>query len=579
MRILNDQQDKLLQEERIILNKLRVALVRLGASSDDQEALDQSIQQLDEFFLLVVVGEFNSGKSAFINALLGTSILKEGVTPTTTQVNILRFGETKDRQILDDSIHIITAPVTLLSEISIVDTPGTNAIIREHEEITSRFIPRSDLVLFITSADRPFTESERAFLEKIRDWGKKVVIVINKIDILQNDADLSQIETFILDNARKLLGITPEVFPVSARNAFQAKSGQPERWTESRFETLEQYIHDTLDETSRLKLKFLNPLGVGMHITDRYLNIMNERLALLSDDFEMLDDVNNQLAVYQEDMTRDFNFRMSDIENILLEMEQRGQTYFDKTMRLVRVFDLLKKDRIQSEFKSQVVADVPEQIERKVDKLIDWLVDSDLRQWQAVTDYIADRRRKYKERIIGELGFGSFHYDRERLIEGIGRESKKVIETYDKNHEARQIAEGAHNAVAAAAAIEVSAVGLGALVAAIATTVAADVTGILLASVVAALGFFIIPARRRQAKKEMHSKIAEMRAHLVEALEGHFQHEIERSLQHINETISPYTRFVRAERTKNLDARSSLVEIKTELNSLQTRINEFSEAT
>jgi small GTP-binding protein len=409
MRILTKQQENLLDDERLLLDKLRVALVQFGANSEDQGTLDSSIQQLEEFFLLVVVGEFNAGKSAFINALLGESVLKEGVTPTTTQVNILRYGDVQERQVMDESIHIILAPVDLLEEISIVDTPGTNAIICEHEEITSRFIPRSDLVLFITSADRPFTESERAFLEEIRDWGKKVVIVINKVDILQTEADLIQIEDFISENANKLLGMVPDVFPVSARNALLAKLDQPQLWDESRFQLLEDFIYENLDESSRLKLKFLNPLGVGKHLTDSYLDIMNDRLALLSDDFKMLEDVDNQLALYREDMVRDFNFRMSDIENILFEMEQRGQEYFDTTMRLARVFDLLKKDRIQRDFEVKVVSEGPEQIERKVNELIDWLVDSDLRQWQAVTDHIADRRRKHKERIIGNFGFGSFH--------------------------------------------------------------------------------------------------------------------------------------------------------------------------
>jgi len=575
MKILNGLQEAILQDERQILNKLRVSLVQFGATNEDQGALDRSIQQLDEFFLLVVVGEFNAGKSAFINALLGKSILKEGVTPTTTQVNILRYQDKEERQVVDESTHIITAPVELLSEISIVDTPGTNAIIREHEEITSKFIPRSDLVLFITSADRPFTESERAFLEKIRNWGKKVLIIINKVDILQSEDDLDQIEAFISDNARNLLGITPDIFPVSARLALQAKSGQPNLWLDSRFESLEKYIHDTLDESNRLKLKFLNPLGVGKHIAERYLDILNNRLDLLQDDFDMLEDVENQLTVYNEDMVRDFNFRMSDIQNILFEMEQRGQEYFDNTMRLVRVFDLLKKEKTQQEFEVTVVADVPHQIERKVNELIDWLVDSDLRQWQAVTDHIADRRRKHKERIIGNFGIGSFHYDRERLIDGIGRESIRVVETYDKKHEARQIAQGAQNAVAAVAALEVGAVGLGALIATIATTVAADVTGILLASLVAALGLFIIPARRRKAKKEMREKISDMRAQLMEAFTSHFQQEINRSLQHINETISPYTRFVRAERSKNLEAKTTLEEILTEISRLQTRVNDL----
>ena len=85
---------------------------------------------------------------------------------------------------------------------------------------------RSDLVLFITSADRPFTESERTFLERIREWGKKVVVVLNKIDLFQDESELSQVETFIAENSRTLVGITPEIFPVSARLAQRAQAGR-----------------------------------------------------------------------------------------------------------------------------------------------------------------------------------------------------------------------------------------------------------------------------------------------------------------------------------------------------------------
>ena len=80
------------------------------------------------------------------------------------------------------------APVALLRDLQIVDTPGTNAIVREHERLTADFVPRADLVLFVTSADRPFTESERVFMESIRDWGKKIVIVLNKVDIFAVDS-------------------------------------------------------------------------------------------------------------------------------------------------------------------------------------------------------------------------------------------------------------------------------------------------------------------------------------------------------------------------------------------------------
>jgi len=576
MRILNQHQEDILKRERQLLNDLRVNLVQFGAAPEDDETLGDSIRQLDELFLLVIVGEFNAGKSAFINALLGQRLLKEGVTPTTTQINILRYGTTQDRVALSEYQHVVTLPVDWLAEISIVDTPGTNAIIRAHEAITSQFVPRSDLVLFITSADRPFTESERAFLERIRDWGKKVVIVINKIDILQSDEDLAQVEHFVAENGKMLLGLTPEIFPVSSRLALKAKLGEGDGlWEQSRFEPLERYIHDTLDERGRLQLKFLNPLGVGMHLVDQYSNVTASRLDLLKEDFTMLTDVDAQLALYKEDMGRDFNFRMADIENILFEMEQRGVDFFDETFRIARVFDLLSKDRIRHEFEVKVVADVPQRIERKVNELIDWLVDSDLRQWQAVNDHLAERRRAHQERIVGDHAIGSFNYDRERLMDAVGREAHRVVETYDKSAEAQAIADGAQQAVAASAALGVGAVGLGTIITILATTVAADVTGILMASLIAALGLFIIPARRKTAKNELRQKVAELRDSLVRSLRSQFEREIERSLNRINEAIAPYTRFVRAERGKLTEMQTSLSGVKSELERLKAEVEEL----
>jgi hypothetical protein len=371
-----------------------------------------------------------------------------------------------------------------------------------------------------------------------------------------------------------LLGIKPEVFPVSARLAQRAKQGEPECWAESQFEPLEGFIRDTLDESSRLRLKLLNPLGVGFHLIEKYRNVVANRLELLKEDFEMLSDVEAQLNLYKEDMHRDFDFRMADIENVLYEMEQRGQSYFDQTFRLARIFDLLSKDRIQREFEQQVVSDSPQQIERKVTELIDWLVDSDLRQWQAVNEHLAERRRQHQDRIVGEAGMGTFHYDRERLMENLGREARRVVDTYDKGAESQAIAESAQVAVAASAAVGVGAVGLGALVTILATTMAADITGVLMATMIAALGLFIIPARRRAAKADLNEKVTALRQQLIGSLRSQFEREIERSLQHINEAISPYTRFVRAERAKLLEMQSGLENIQSVLEQLKQRIED-----
>lgn len=572
MKILNNRQDDILKLERNHLHDLGIILAKFNANLEDQNILSESIKKIDDLFLLVVVGEFNSGKSAFINALLGEKLLEEGVTPTTTHLNILRYGETQEREINSEKEHIIYLPIRWLAEISIVDTPGTNAIIRDHEKITAQFVPQSDLVLFITSADRPFTESERIFLDSIQDWGKKIVVIINKIDILNNEADLKKIEAFVRENSNKLLGITPELFPVSARDALAGKLGDREKWVSSNFEILEKYINQTLDEDERIKLKFLNPLGVGLRLGEKYLVIISEKLESLNADVEMISDVESQLGIYEVDMKRDFDFRMADLDNVLLEMEQRGDDFFEDTFRIARVFDLLNKDRIQHEFESEVIVNVPNQIDNKVDELINWLVDSDLRQWQAVNEHLVERRKSYQERIVGNDGFSNISYERDRLIESISNEAQRIISSYDKDQVSKSIAEDAQLAVAASAALEIGAIGLGTLVAILATSAAADITGILLASMVAVLGFIVIPARRRMAKKELHVKVSELRDQLIETLQNQFLKEIEKSIQKINEAIAPYTRFVRAEQGRLLDTQSEIDRIRSEFEKLKTEI-------
>jgi small GTP-binding protein len=548
--ILDPAQQEVVREERRILNELRASLIRFGASDDNMAPLERSIEQLDELFLLVVVGEFNAGKSAFINALTGEKLMDEGVTPTTARVTPVRF-----------------------EDINIVDTPGTNAVIREHEQITSGYVPRADLVLFVTSADRPFTETERAFLEQIRDWGKKVVVVINKVDILAGDKELAEVRAYVADNARRLLGVTPEIFPVSAKAAFRSKNGEPQLWASSGFEPLERFIRTSLDAAARMRLKLLNPLGVGANLIERYTISTRERLAALQSDFTLLEDVEGQLTLFEADMAREFEGKMAAVDNVLLEMERRGHDYFDDTMRIGRVMDLLNRSRVQEGFERQVVADAPQQIDKRVNELIDWMVDQDFRQWQRITRHLSERRREFKGRIVEDDESRPFHDERRRMVETVGRAAQTVVDTYDRRREASQLADGARNAVATAAAAGAGAIGLGTLVTVAASTAAADVTGIILASVIAALGFFIIPARRNRAKMQMREKIADVRLRLSSALRAQFQEEITRSTARMRESIAPYSRFVRSEGEKLKETEQKLATLQADLARLRQRVD------
>ena len=570
-RVLTEEQRVLLDRERALLEELRVQLARLGATEDDLTLLKGALQHIDDLFLLVVVGEFNAGKTAFLNALLGERLLAEGVTPTTSHIHILRYGESMHQETTADDILMIQLPVEWLRNLSLVDTPGVNAVVQRHQEITEEFIPRSDLVLFVTSADRPFSESERLFLQRIRQWSKKVVVIVNKIDLIEEEVDRQQILDFIRENGRHLLGADPQIFTVSARLAMQAKQaagrGEAEAhrvlWRASHFDKLEQFTQVTLNDNERLRLKLENPLGVASRLIDRYIAVITERQEILRGDFETIDTIDDQFAAYEKDMRRDFSYQRSRVENVLYEMLERGDKFFDEVLRLTRVMELVNSEKLRGDFTREVVADSSREIERHVNELIDWMIDKDYRQWRAIMDYLRRRAEKHTERMVGQIN-NDFELNRQNLLGGIGRNAQRLVDSYDREAEALKMAQAVQSAVFQTAAVEVGALGLGAVLVIILQGVWLDVTGILGASAVAALGLYLLPYKRSQVKAELRKQVAELRDQLEAALTRQFDNELQESAQRLQEAIAPYTRFVRAEREKleKLDAELRLLKVK-----------------
>jgi small GTP-binding protein len=574
-KMLSERQAALLEQVRSVLQNLRGALERFGAdvAPADMRTLDDTIAHLDELFLLVIAGEFNSGKSSFINALLGDKVVTEGVTPTTDQITLIRYAEDPHEEQLEEFLLARYFPAEVLKQIVIVDTPGTNAIIRRHEELTREFIPRSDLVLFITSADRPFTESERSFLSTIQEWGKKIVIVLNKADLLEPH-ELEQVLSFIRENARDLLGITPEIFPISARQAQRARTDdKPELRESSRFDVIERYILETLDEEQRIQLKLLSPLGVSQHLDDKYLKVAETRLATLQEDFATLDNIENQLKVFADDLTADFKHHLTEVQNILLEFEHRGLEFFDNKIQLSNIWQLRKTDLLREDFEREVIMDLPDQIEKRLNNLIDWMIDKNLRLWQSIMDYLQRKRvPEHRDSIIGDVG-GTFEYNRNALLESVSQKAKEVVATYDREAEAQMLSEDIRGAIMTTGLAQAGALGIGGLIVAATSIPWIDVTGVLTASLIAAAGLFVLPAKRRQLKKDFRDKIITMREELVLTMQRQFDTELEQMLQRIRDAIAPYTRFVRSQREQLGSVQRDLSDVDVELGRLRADIN------
>jgi hypothetical protein len=123
--------------------------------------------------------------------------------------------------------------------------------------------------------------------------------------------------------------------------------------------------------------------------------------------------------------------------------------------------------------------------------------------------------------------------------------------------------------------MEVSALGLGAIVTAMATTQLADITGLLAAGTLAVLGLLVLPTKRRRAKRELADKIQDLRDRLMRTLTGQFDRELARSVHRIRDAVSPYTRFVRAERQRLETIHRDLTDAQDALIALQGELDEL----
>ncbi|KZV32417.1 hypothetical protein F511_03700 [Dorcoceras hygrometricum] len=257
------------------------------------------LEALDAIQRATPLGEFNSGKSSVINALLGQRYLKDGVVPTTNELTFLRYSELDSGaercERHPDGQLMCYLPAPLLKDMIIVDTPGTNVILQRQQRLTEEFVPRSDLLLFVMSSDRPLTESEVTFLRYIQQWKKKIVFVLNKSDLYQNADELEEAVAFIKENAKKMLNSEHiSLFTVSARCTLEAKlaasSGgvaQQEKSVTTTFQgacnfsELEKYLDQLLDSSTgagieRMKLKLETPVEIAEQLLTACQKIVRE---------------------------------------------------------------------------------------------------------------------------------------------------------------------------------------------------------------------------------------------------------------------------------------------------------------
>jgi small GTP-binding protein len=562
--VVDAEVQALLRREQRLLVELRETLER--EQSDERRRVDELLATLEDLFTLVIVGEFNAGKSSLINALFGSRLRTEGPIPVDDVISILRFAEKESQRKISDYVIEQFYPIEFLRNITLVDTPGTNSIVQRHQEITEDYIPRADLVLFVTSIDRPLSESERKFLEYIREWGKKVVFVLNKVDT-KSDAEVEQVLAYLKSNTRAIFGFDPVIHPVAAKLALESKLGNlpPREWTRSRFETLEDYIFQVLSEKERVRIKLTAPLDTIQSLAKKQFRMIDSRREVLAADKARIDSINDQLDRARADLVGNFGQFVIRIDNLLMDLERRGIEFLDNYVRIQHVMLLRDASRFREEFERQVFQGWRGSIDSTIQEAVDWLVKENMKLWNGTVEAFQRRAEQdaKNEEIIGRVG-REFAYNREEVYSRMRVNAEQRLASYDVNVESRRIIDNAMRAVLHSFGLGAGALGLGYLLTTAVSSTAVDVTGLTAATMLLVTSFLILPYKRTKAKEEFRRRIEELRTHLRESMDRESNVEIDRMLRNITSAFEPYQRFYDAESAKIETFATKLTKIEAE---------------
>ncbi len=417
----------------VALQELGEIATSLGAKSLKERLDRELVKKLEEDrFHLVVVGEFNHGKSTFVNALLGETVLPVGVTPTTAAIHHLKYAEKPEATVVyqsgnresiafdearrfavgggksPDEVDYLEVgyPAKLLEErILLVDTPGVNDLSLQRADITYSYIPRADAVLFLLDAGQILKESERQFLNDklLKAARDKIVFVITKWDIL-NDDEKKEALAYARTQLANLVK-DPVVFPISAETALQGggmdKSGMPE--------LLAHLTTFLAEERGRILLD--NALGEGVYVGNLLSKGVDARRRSLSMKTEELE---RRIKTLEEDLKgtagtieqRRMKIR-EEISGIKVGAQKDLERFVEDTIRqLPNVIESAKQDDLR--------------------KFLPAFLEDTFRQWaEAESKEIAQKLETLAEKTIALIKEDA-HDATKRVGEALGGDVKKL---------------------------------------------------------------------------------------------------------------------------------------------------------
>ena len=395
----------------------------------------------NDFFTIVILGEFKRGKSTFVNALLGENILPTDVIPTTATINSLIWSEEKKTYVVktngkvevgESSLQFLNKYVAsedfdvdkikylkvgypaeiLKNNIVIVDTPGVSDINEHRVQVTYDFIPRADAVIFLLDATSPLKRTEKEFIDEhlIKLGIDRVLFIANKFDNIDEEDEEEVIEDIekrlrnsFKKNDQQNVFKELSLVPMSSKMALEgAIINDQELIIKSGMAEVKDKILDVVEKGSIAEEKLQRYKKRAVNIIEAIEREINNKIKLYKTD---IDDLRKTLENMDAMIVQESNRK----ENIYDYIKNEEQSIFAMVKKSLNFFQVNLKEEINESIDNYKGLDFKEYVERHISSVIK----KSMNRWVS-TYYVAID--KLLEKLEKEISLGLANYFKTRVV-------------------------------------------------------------------------------------------------------------------------------------------------------------------
>jgi len=553
------------------LLKLGSELRRNTATLDTIHGL---LTDIREPLLFVVVGEVKSGKSSLLNALFGQEFAKVDVLPATDKIYIFRYGPEEKQVDVSPKLAERYLPVPFLNDFNVVDTPGTNTIVAEHQTITENFVPRADLILFVFSVINPWSQSAWDFLKFVqKKWLKNVVFVLQQAD-LREASEIQVIQRHLQDNAIQKLGFAPPIFAVSARKALLARTTGLDKdrlWEESQFQALQDQINLVVSESAARVVKLRSAVQASRVMLDEITWEVRESIDVIARDEARITRVDLFLQARREQSLKYVAGLVREVEKACRDCTTEGSKLLQEKLSFWQTWQIIwNRTRWQRDFQMQMEMKLRQTVEPQVEQVVQML-ETDLRGlWPQLNDMLQTLLEKELRNQVPRT-IPDFARQRRELLQSVHLALVERVSGKSIEEELRQLFRETSARLRVPAGLA-AAGGVITIIAALSSAAVADVTGVLALSAAVA-GTVVAVSQRKKILKAYETQMEAKCGELVQAIEQQMARAIDLFYAEVATAFHPLQAFCMAQRRQFEPLLQRTEELRRTFDALTSRIS------